>query len=249
MTLPIRRRDAEGARAPAPELVATIADRLLAKVDPKDRADRALRRLLERALTAAAESERRLAAQRVEIERLRRLSITDEATGLLNRRGFAEALGRAVQRARRYGEPGALLLIDLDGFKATNDTHGHAAGDRVLAVVADALRGQVRAVDDVARIGGDEFAVVLYPAPRRHAATRAAAIEAVLNSLTVSWRGCGIPIRASVGSHCFGADADAEDVFARADGDMYLRKNRRASGQGRLLHDRIAGRKCEASAA
>ena len=77
------------------------------------------------------------------------MSITDENTGLLNRRGFVEALDRAVARGQRYEEPAVLLLIDLDGFKATNDTFGHPAGDLVLTAVANVLTKITRKVDDV----------------------------------------------------------------------------------------------------
>ena len=77
------------------------------------------------------------------------MSITDENTGLLNRRGFVEALYRAVARGQRYAEPSVLLLIDLDGFKAINDTFGHRAGDLELTVIANDLTKITRKVDDV----------------------------------------------------------------------------------------------------
>ena len=77
------------------------------------------------------------------------MSIADENTGLLNRRGFVEALDRAGARGQRYEEPAVLLLIDLDGFKATNDTFGHPAGDLVLTAVANVLTKITRKVDDV----------------------------------------------------------------------------------------------------
>ncbi len=125
----------------------------------------ALRRMLEQALVTARNAERYAAKQQAEIDRLRTLSITDENTGLLNRRGFVEALDRAVARGQRYEEPAVLLLIDLDGFKATNDTFGHPAGDLVLTAVANVLTKITRKVDDVARLGGDEFAVILNKLP------------------------------------------------------------------------------------
>jgi len=109
----------------------------------------ALRRMLEQALVTARNAERYAAKQQAEIDRLRTLSITDENTGLLNRRGFVEALDRAVARGQRYEEPAVLLLIDLDGFKATNDTFGHPAGDLVLTAVANVLTKITRKVDDV----------------------------------------------------------------------------------------------------
>ncbi len=200
------------------------SERLPEAAGPDLRNGDALRRLLERSLTAAAKAEARVGALKAEIKHLRTLSITDEATGLLNRRGFTRALSRAVERGRRYGETGALLLIDLDGFKAVNDAHGHAAGDQVLSYVARVLRKSVRRIDDVARIGGDEFAVLLNHTLPRHAEERAAVIEKYLNCLVTPWRGKNIHISASVGSHCFAAGAEASEVFDRADGDMYVKK-------------------------
>ncbi len=98
--------------------------------------------------------------KRLEAE-LHRLATEDELTGLRNRRSFEAALQQQVARCARYGEPAAILLLDLDGFKAVNDTHGHLAGDALLQHVAGVLRGRLRAADVVARLGGDEFAAVL----------------------------------------------------------------------------------------
>jgi len=222
MDIPKRDRRDAGVEA---DHVAEVARQLLATVDPAGRTDQALKRLLERALTAAAEAQGRISEQKAEIERLRTLSVTDEATGLLNRRGFEEALARAMDRGRRYGETGALLVIDLDGFKAVNDTYGHAAGDFVLEAVARVLKGCVRTVDDVARIGGDEFAVLLNQTSPEHASERAALIETYLNGLVAPWRGRNIHVRASIGCQCFDADSNIDEIFALADSAMYCRKS------------------------
>lgn len=186
----------------------------------------ALRRMLEHALLTARNAERLAAKQKAEINRLRTLSITDENTGLLNRRGFMEALERAVARGQRYQEPSVLLLIDLDGFKATNDTFGHAAGDAVLAAVGETLINSTRKVDDVGRLGGDEFAVILNKLPEGLADRQADAIEDKLNVLTVKWQGQKIAVRASVGRQSFGGKnaEDGQAIYESADNDMYLRK-------------------------
>lgn len=187
---------------------------------------RALRGMLEQALLTARNAERLVRTQRIEIERLQRLSITDEHTGLLNRRGFADVLNRAIARGERYGETAVLLLIDLDGFKAINDTFGHPAGDFVLEIVADTLRKSTRKVDDAARLGGDEFAVILNNVPASLADRQAAAIEDHLNGLTVPWKCDTIRVHASVGRHCFGPREreNAQSIYDSADNDMYLRK-------------------------
>jgi diguanylate cyclase (GGDEF)-like protein len=95
------------------------------------------------------------------VERLLGLARTDALTGALNRRGLEALLEREAARAERTGEPLTLLVVDLDGFKAVNDRHGHLWGDRVLCRVADLLASESRASDRVARLGGDEFVVVL----------------------------------------------------------------------------------------
>ena len=86
----------------------------------------------------------------------------DPLLNILNRRGFARELARSLAYVKRYGTPAVLMFIDLDGFKAVNDRHGHAAGDALLKAVATELAGHVRASDVVARLGGDEFGVLMW---------------------------------------------------------------------------------------
>jgi len=100
------------------------------------------------------------------LEALHRLATRDELTGLCNRREFDRVLERELDRARRFSLPLALVLFDLDHFKAINDRHGHPAGDAVLREVARRLPAQVRSVDWVARFGGEEFAVIAVQADR-----------------------------------------------------------------------------------
>jgi GGDEF domain-containing protein len=123
--------------------------------------DLAQRTLVERALAVAAEAEQRLAEQSRRIAVLEMLTLTDEITGLLNRRGFNREMRRILADAKRYDERGILCFIDLDDFKTINDVFGHMAGDRVLNTIGRLLQLQVRENDVVARLGGDEFALVL----------------------------------------------------------------------------------------
>lgn len=95
------------------------------------------------------------------IDSLVDLSSRDALTGLANRRSFELALAREIDRVARVGEPALLLALDIDHFKQVNDTHGHASGDLVLKAVAKALLECVRPMDMVARIGGEEFAIVM----------------------------------------------------------------------------------------
>lgn len=108
-----------------------------------------------RQLRAAVDEQRRLTHQ------AQTLAGRDELTGLARRWRFDEELERQIAHARRYGTPAGLILVDIDGLKIVNDTHGHQTGDNVLRHVADAMRRELRSTDIAARIGGDEFAIIL----------------------------------------------------------------------------------------
>lgn len=126
----------------------------------------------------------RSVVQRAEIARLRRLALRDELTGLANRRAFLERLEAEMARSVRSGTPFSLVLLDLDGLKDLNDTFGHHAGDAALRAFARALRRAVRAGDLVARIGGDEFAVIGVHATPADAIPFAVRIRRVADGLT-----------------------------------------------------------------
>lgn len=114
------------------------------------------------------------------------LSSKDALTGLVNRRSFEMALGREVDRVARAGEPALLLVLDIDHFKSINDNHGHAAGDQVIRAVAHAISQTVRPMDTVARIGGEEFAIILPNCPATFGVTVAERIRDRVEHLAVS---------------------------------------------------------------
>jgi len=152
----------------------------------------------------------------------------DPLTGLANRARFDRRLGMLVQASLTGQYHSALLFIDLDGFKAINDEHGHGAGDIVLRTVATRLKHCVRTDDLVARFGGDEFAVLVADVPERAIVERITGkIERVI-ARAINIGACHVQVRASVGIAMTPEDgADADTLFTRADAEMYRAKRAR----------------------
>lgn len=151
-------------------------------------------------------------------EHLHHLADHDPLTGLCNRRRFDHELAAGFSRAERYGEVAAIVLLDLNGFKRVNDTLGHHEGDEVLRRVAAALRARVRASDCAARIGGDEFAVLLLEVGLAEA-------EHVAGGLaTAIAEAAGHGVTASVGVAMVDTTRPLEDALRAADRAMYARK-------------------------
>lgn len=157
-------------------------------------------------------------------ERLKRMALRDHLTGLYNRRGFEEELDRQLASARRYRRGGAVLMIDLDGFKAVNDTLGHKAGDELLAGIARVLEDRLRETDILGRLGGDEFAVVLPEVSADQAATVVAALKSAISGHTRLLVGQHVHMTASIGFVTFDGNRGAEDILAAADAEMYSAK-------------------------
>jgi diguanylate cyclase (GGDEF)-like protein len=153
---------------------------------------------------------------------LQRLADHDSLTDLWNRRRFEEELKRQIGRCRRYAEKAALLLMDLDGFKAVNDSFGHKAGDDLLKLVAAALKRRVRGTDAVARLGGDEFAVLLGKVSPDQASEVAEQLHALVAAASLELADGRVSVTASVGVVFLDERiADAQDAMVRADVAMY----------------------------
>jgi diguanylate cyclase (GGDEF)-like protein/PAS domain S-box-containing protein len=151
----------------------------------------------------------------------------DPLTSLVNRRGFAAELDRQVGLVRRYGPSGALLMLDLDGFKYVNDTLGHNAGDELIVAVSRVLRSRLRETDVLARLGGDEFAVILPHVSTDEATLVADNLVEAVRDATLIERPLLRPVTASVGVAAFcGADITADEMMMRADLAMYDAKDR-----------------------
>jgi diguanylate cyclase (GGDEF)-like protein len=159
-------------------------------------------------------------------ERLSHLANHDELTGLASRAAFHEVVDKALLRAKRRRSTAAVLFVDLDGFKAINDTRGHEAGDKLLREVAGRLVGAVREVDTVARLGGDEFGVLLEDVHDEAEAATAAArmIDAVARPLPGDGDGPTV-VGASIGVAIQTAPAEtATELLRAADAAMYRAK-------------------------
>ncbi|HEU0317722.1 MAG TPA: EAL domain-containing protein, partial [Solirubrobacteraceae bacterium] len=176
--------------------------------------------------------------------RLQHLADHDALTGLYNRRRFTEELEQELKRSRRFAESGAVLFLDLDGFKFVNDSLGHAAGDEMIIRVARLLGSTVRETDTLARVGGDEFAVLL---PRCDAGTASLVAEKLLGA--VRRHGLAISenryaqVSTSIGIAPFsgGDDLSADEVVVEADIAMYDAKE---AGKDRyVIYERAHGRR------
>lgn len=171
---------------------------------------------------------------RAEIEVLRQRAEAAEAladydvlTPVYNRRGFIGAMQRIMAYCIRHDVPAVLLYLDLDGFKAINDTMGHAAGDAALVRVAQMLQDNVRATDAVGRLGGDEFAVVLLKAGLKEGKDKAAVLKQSLDEHPFEWDGASAHLGASFGVRALGEHTDPEVWLAEADAAMWVRKRSR----------------------
>ncbi|MDP2274330.1 MAG: GGDEF domain-containing protein [Archangium sp.] len=162
-----------------------------------------------------AELHRRLQAEAA-------LSRTDTLTGLANVRAFRDQLAVVLGLARRGGRSTTLVYVDLDHFKAVNDTRGHAAGDQVLRATAACLREAARATDLAARLGGDEFALLL---PETNAEGARAVLDRFRTRLAETMQRGGWHVTASIGAVVFPlAPAEPAAALAAADAQMYLAK-------------------------
>ena len=159
-------------------------------------------------------------------QRLTRSALHDSLTDLPNRAMLLDRTGQALARLARRPNDGlmAMLFCDLDGFKAVNDTHGHAAGDELLVEVARRLSQVMRPTDTVARLGGDEFVVLCENLPTTAEATRVAVRVEQAISRPVPWRGQPLTVTASVGIAYGSATVSAEELVRNADTAMYQAK-------------------------
>jgi diguanylate cyclase (GGDEF)-like protein len=158
------------------------------------------------------------------VEQLDHLAHQDSLIDLPNRRGFLRELDRLIARVSRYDAKGAMLFVDVDGLKAINDSFGHRAGDEALIEVAELLASGVRKSDVVARIGGDEFGILLENADEESAHETATRLIDLIAACEFLHEGNELPLSVAIGVGLIDASDTAETVMARADQEMYRRK-------------------------
>lgn len=169
---------------------------------------------------------KRLEAKLIELAR------TDPLTGLANRRALMENLTAELDRMRRHARPLSVLMLDIDFFKRVNDQHGHAAGDRVLKIVANLLRDNVRTSDALGRIGGEEFAIATVETDGDAARELAERIRAAVATTPIDTGSHPIRVTISVGIAVACDHDTADSVLSRADTALYAAK---AAGRNRVM--------------
>lgn len=162
--------------------------------------------------------------QQALITALEKSSVTDVLTGLMNRRGFDQALQKHFNSYQRYGHKAALLMLDIDDFKSINDTLGHAAGDQALQHVARILQQHVRASDVVARLGGDEFCIILLEVDAATAHKKAAQLQQMIEQQPCPWYQREICLSVSLGVETFQNAGSQQKLYQAADRAMYDHK-------------------------
>jgi two-component system cell cycle response regulator len=160
----------------------------------------------------------------VQSERLEAMLVEDSLTGLSNRRFILTQLTSAVSGARRHGRSLTVAIIDIDHFKSVNDQHGHAAGDRVLAAVAAALREHLRAEDQLGRLGGEEFLAVLPDSDAGAAAAAGEKLRAEVARLRVAQEGHDLGVTISIGWAAWDGEEAPDELLDRADHALYQAK-------------------------
>jgi len=151
-------------------------------------------------------------------------AMSDPLTGVASRLAYEERVAAEHARSRRYGTPLALLVVDVDHFKAVNDRFGHKAGDKALTLIAKLLRQALRGTDLLARYGGEEFVVLLPEAPAETAAAVSDKLRRAVAAADFQHNGAPTPMSVSVGYAVFHEGETAEQVFQRADAALYRAK-------------------------
>ncbi len=162
---------------------------------------------------------------------LERVVVRDTLTPLYNRRYYISALNERISRVSRYEAESVAIIVDVDHMKKINDAHGHLAGDFALMHCAQLLSGAIRTCDVAARIGGDEFALILDGLGEDQAREKVAALETMIRATPCVFGDVTLPVSASFGCTAIRAEDSDTGIIARADGTMYEQKRLRRFGR------------------
>ena len=187
--------------------------------------------LLEELQRELATLRREVRVLRIANGELERIVVRDTLTPLFNRRYLVSALNERIARLDRYGTASVLVFVDVDGLKQINDAHGHNAGDFVLCHIARQLAANIRATDVAARMGGDEFALVLDALTEEEAREKVAILDAAIANSPCDYGGICLPVYASFGVATIHAGEPDEAVLARADAAMYMVKREKRAAR------------------
>jgi len=212
--------------------VSDILDQLMEGLDPDSPPDQTMRRMAENAMARAATAEEALETANRRLEWLESRNIQDEVTGLLNRRGLELAVGHDLARSRRYGDTGALVLLDLVQIDAVREEHGGDAANYLLTAVGNILQTRFREVDRIGWLEGGRFAFALTLISREDAVKRANMLTDYLNEVEVPWQGRDIGVIVRIGMAFYGQRDTVEDLLERAEAELEDRDRRIA----RLSH-------------
>lgn len=204
----------------SPPSIKTVIDNLVMATRHMEKRSRELETRLQ-------ESTNEVRLLREDMDGIRRQALTDQLTGIANRKCFDETLREAVIEARQTREPLTLLMGDIDHFKKFNDTWGHQTGDQVLRLVARCLTENIKGRDTAARYGGEEFAVILPNTALENATTVAHQIRQAVQAKKVVKRSTGETlgtITMSLGAALFNIDESSSDLIERADAALYAAK-------------------------
>lgn len=207
------------------EDMASIMD--IAPVDMTDKVRSAIMVLLEEVSVLRTELE----AAQARLAEMELLVDQDPLIPIHNRRAFVREMSRLISFAQRYGTPSSLVYLDLNEIKKVNDEMGHAAGDQALLHVAEHLVRNIRDVDIVGRLGGDEFGVLLVQTEEKQAQAKAESLAKIISDTPLEWNGMTIPLSLAFGVTTFTEAASPNEALAAADRRMYENKRQLKAGK------------------
>lgn len=218
------------AEAPASAKKSKAADRLAMLGIPPEEMTPAVSLVVTALLEKLDDVSRDLSRTRESLSEIERLVDVDCVAPIPNRRAFMRRLSWAITMHERYGHPSSILYFDINDFKEINDQYGHAAGDLAIRHISHLLSTTMRESDFLARIGGDEFAVIMYYASEEAAKKRAAKIVEKLHKTPFVYNGQRLTVSTAWGCYAIKSGEDAETALSAADMSMYVDKRRTKDG-------------------